>query len=49
MELDEHKLRRLKECLKGIPEVELAAIVGSLASKGYSQHDVDVAVKVGGG
>ena len=48
VELDEHKLRRLKECLEGIPEVELAAIVGSLASRGYSQHGVDVAVKGGG-
>lgn len=44
--LDKQGLERLREFFASQPEVIFAAIVGSLASRGFSVRDVDIAVKL---
>lgn len=46
IELTQEKLSKLKEYFKKIPEVTLVVIVGSIAMKGYSYHDIDIVIKV---
>ncbi|MCX8204986.1 MAG: DUF86 domain-containing protein [Candidatus Nezhaarchaeota archaeon] len=44
--LDQRALEKLREFFASQPEVVFAAVLGSLASRGFSFHDVDVAVKL---
>ena len=44
--LDENKLKKLKKYFNKLPNVKFAAIVGSIATKGYSFHDIDIVVKI---
>lgn len=45
----EKVIEELKELVSNYPEIEFLALIGSLARKGYSAHDIDVAVKVTNG
>ncbi len=40
------RIERLREVLGKYPQVVFLAIIGSLAKRGYTVHDVDIAVKV---
>ncbi len=44
--LSEYVLKRLREYFNNLPNIEFAAIIGSVATKGYSSHDIDLVVKV---
>jgi predicted nucleotidyltransferase len=39
-------IEKLRQLLADFPEVVFAVLFGSLATKGFSVHDVDIAVKV---
>jgi len=42
----EEVVAKLRQLLAGFPEVVFAALFGTLATKGFSDHDADIAVKV---
>ncbi len=46
IELSSDKVEKLKEVVNRYPEITFLAIIGSLAKRGFSTHDVDIAVKV---
>ena len=48
MRLDSSVLEELKDVVNRFPKIRFAALIGSIASKGYSRHDIDIAVKVEG-
>jgi len=46
--LDERVIERLRKSLEAVDGLVFAALFGSLATRGFSLHDVDVAVKASG-